>query len=83
MARVEKISFELTGDFARAFMAELANEINDDHSTINSKSGLARKILLDYLRSKGYDVEDESAGWGGLRSSDTEDEDQAAAVGVG
>lgn len=81
----ETIGVELKGELARAFMKEYARALTDEGYTpkIGSKAALARAAIVEYLRARGYDVEDEMASWGGSRFPDQEDESQAAAVGAG
>lgn len=69
-----RISFDIEGDLARAFVDEMRN-------SLATKAALGRAALVEYLNNRGHNVEDTTAPWGGLRDvTDEEEQDQAVAV---
>ncbi|MFA5379805.1 MAG: hypothetical protein WC455_28865 [Dehalococcoidia bacterium] len=64
-----RVSFDLEGKLARAFVTEQARILGTTGSASESaKSTIGRKALIEYLNARGYHVEDTTK-WGGRQES--------------
>lgn len=73
MSRI-RITFDIDGDMAKAFLQELAKQVPA------SKAEVGRAALVEYLNARGHSVTDETqrGGYRGARDSQT-----GQLVGVG
>ena len=78
-----RISFDIEGDLARAFVKEQGRVLSKTGSMSDAaKSTLGRAALAAFLRSAGYEIGDTpDSGWGGDRTS--KDAEAGQLVGVG
>lgn len=72
-----RVSVDLEGDLAAAFLKELGKRVGAGGSP--SKANMGRTMIAEALRARGHDVEAPEANWGGYRLADSE-EGQPVAV---
>jgi hypothetical protein len=76
-----RVSFDIEGDLARAFVDELSGIMKQTGSSAAaSKSAVGRAALVEYLNRRGYNVENSTASWGGPRNIDEQEDPEVVAV---